>query len=79
MHLHNHLYQLHHAFFTVDAHNIINKKQPGTSPISIHNPNGSIMHSTITAKLDLPTSPHTALQVHDLVPALASHSLLHIE
>jgi hypothetical protein len=51
---------------------------PAANPNSILcNPNGSTIHSTHEAKLDVPGLPAAARKVH-IVPGLASHSLLSI-
>jgi hypothetical protein len=55
---------------------VVNKR-PAANPITIHNPNGTIMYSTHTAELDIPHLPPAACQVH-IVPDLASHTLLSI-
>ena len=62
-------------FCTIDTP-VINQ-QVATQPITIRNPNGTIMTSTHTAELDLPNLPLRARQVH-IVPALAQHSLISI-
>lgn len=62
-------------FCTIDTP-VINQ-QVAQHPITLHNPNGSIMKSTHTAELDLPTLPPLARQVH-IVPNLANHSLISI-
>jgi hypothetical protein len=55
---------------------VINKR-PTLNPISIRNANGSIMHSTHDAELDMLMLPAAAKQVH-IVPELATHTLLSI-
>jgi hypothetical protein len=62
-------------FCTIDTP-VINQRI-AKHPISIRNPNGSVMQSTHTAELDLPHLPFLARQVH-IVPALAHHSLISI-
>ena len=64
------------ANFVSILYPVINKRI-ATNPIAIRNPNGSIMHSTHIAELDLPTLPLAARQCH-IVPALANHSLLSV-
>ncbi len=51
--------------------------QPATHPLYIANPNGSVMQSTHTAELPLPTIPLEARRTH-VVPDLASASLFSI-
>jgi hypothetical protein len=53
----------------------VKNKQLATTPIAIRNPNGAIMYSTHTAKLDIPGLPPAARRVH-IVPALESKSLI---
>lgn len=53
---------------------VINTR-PTANPIAIQNPNGSVMHSTHEAELDLPALPPAARHVH-LVPALSTFSLI---
>ena len=60
-------------FFTTML--LISNLHPATHPIC--NPNGSIMHSTHEARLDLPQLPLLVRWVH-IVPDLQSHSLLSI-
>ena len=55
----------------------ISNLRPTTHPIAIRNPNGSLMHSTHEAELDLPQLPLLARRVH-IVPELQSRSLLSI-
>ena len=62
-------------FGTIDAP-VLNKR-PTLNPITIHNPNGSVMMSTHEAELDLPMLPPAARHIH-IVPDLASSSLLSI-
>lgn len=52
-------------------------KRPAIHPITIHNPNGTIMHSTHIAELNVPTLPLAARKAH-IVPALHSLPLLSI-
>jgi hypothetical protein len=51
--------------------------RPTTNPVCIRNPNGSTMHSTHEAELDLPQLPLCARRVH-VVLDLQSWSLLSI-
>jgi hypothetical protein len=60
-------------FGTIDAP-VINKRL-SLNPISIRNPNGTIMTSTHEADLDLPMLPPAARRIH-IVPELASASLI---
>jgi hypothetical protein len=56
---------------------VINKR-PTLNPISIRNANGSIMHSTHEAELDMPMLPAAAKRVHIVPAELATHTLLSI-
>jgi hypothetical protein len=49
-------------FGTIDVP-VLNKR-PTLNPITIHNPNGSIMTSTHEAELDLPMLPPAARHIH---------------
>ena len=60
-------------FCTITAH-VVNKR-PTKNPISIRNPNGTIMYSTHEADLDLLDLPLAARHVH-IVRALSHFSLL---
>ena len=60
-------------FCTVDTP-VINKR-PTNNPLTIQNPNGSLMHSTHEADLDWPMLPPAARHVH-IVPALGQFSLI---
>jgi hypothetical protein len=62
-------------FFTTSLP--ITNIRPTTNPVCIHNPNGSTMHSTHEAELDLPQLPVYARRVH-VIPDLQSRSLLSI-
>ena len=62
-------------FFTVDTP-VLNKC-PAVHPIAIHNPNGTVMHSTHEAELDMPSLPLAARKGH-IVPDLASLPLVSI-
>jgi hypothetical protein len=62
------------AHFATITAPVINQRTTVT-PITIRNPNGSVMTSTHEAELDLPMLPLAARRVH-IVPALACPSLL---
>jgi len=62
-------------FFTVNM--LVCNKQISHHPISIQNPNGTIMHSTHNAKLDIPGLPQAA-QIGHVMPALSNAPLLSI-
>ncbi|GKZ00135.1 hypothetical protein MPSEU_000966800 [Mayamaea pseudoterrestris] len=60
-------------FVTVSAP-ILNKIAT-THPLAIQTPNGTLMHSTHEATLNIPGLPESATKAH-IVPALSTHSLL---
>ncbi len=55
----------------------VHNKQLAQHPISIQNPDGTMMHSTHDAKLDIPGLPHAACIGH-IVLALSNKPLLSI-
>jgi hypothetical protein len=57
------------------SHLPVKNKQHAIPPITIRNPNGSIMYSTHTAELDVPGLPPAGHHIH-IVPALESQSLI---
>ena len=62
-------------FATLDLP-VLNRR-PTTSPITIANPNGTLMHSTHEGELDIPGLPIEARRCH-IVPALSGLSLISI-
>jgi hypothetical protein len=55
----------------------VHNKVIASNPITIQNPNGSIMTSTHLAELPIPDLPLTARMAH-ILPALQSHLLVSI-
>jgi hypothetical protein len=53
------------------------KKIPTATPLAVRLPNGDTITSTHTAKLNMPSLPHTERQAH-ILPGLAHHSLLSV-